>query len=883
MRLPSSSDSVLLSAVLVAATLPLGAQEPLRPAALFDLTAAELRAVDPATSLQARLVLADALQGEDGPEQAARLLDDSANAAQLALDQPWKHYLSGIRCAQRIREGSIDRAEPLCTSALEGVQTIDSAFVRARIHYFESFRQVRLGHLEAAYPQTQMSMEAARHSGSSMALAAALNANGLILMASGNHDRALQRFERVRQLTEASPDRAMADILNFNLGIAHLEAGDVERAREAFRAGTAWAEQTGQAHRVLIGRTQLARADLAAGDVEAARKGLAPLLADATIRHDPDSLAHALLIYARTHLETGEPEAAMTYLTRGLEAIGDSENLVRSVQLRLAQVEALDTLNRHRDAQTLAQSVVDSLEGRESEHLDDALRALARAAAARGDYELAFRSMTRAERAAADAAREKLGLQAAVVRDSHNVQRARHEADVARAEASRLRAVAQRNTLLLAGLVAVLGLLVVTLALNRARREQRVIAQQKTRLSEELEGLVQVRTEALEIEMTERMRGEQQRHELEKQLAEADKLRALGQLTGGIAHDFNNLLTVVTSASEMLALEPDMSEGERQELISAIQRSADSGRDVNKGLLAYARQQPLKPETIDLQEHVLSSRRIFERTLGEGMTLHIQCESSSIQVDRGQLTTALINLLINARDASERRGEVFIDVRQTRRAGEERVVVEVRDQGCGMSPDQLERAVEPFYSTKTSTLSTGLGLSMVYGFVHQSGGTLDLESNEGRGTTVRLEFPHARTGAVEAASGPAPTQLPRGLQVLLVDDNADVRNMMELMLRSLGQQVRVAGGGVEALEMIEAEPPDVLVSDVLMPGALNGLELAGAARERVPELPILMVSGFAQAIEIEYPLLSKPFSKEDLARELERVLSTDQSRGRATA
>ena len=238
--------------------------------------------------------------------------------------------------------------------------------------------------------------------------------------------------------------------------------------------------------------------------------------------------------------------------------------------------------------------------------------------------------------------------------------------------------------------------------------------------------------------------------------------------------------------------------------------------------------------------------------------------------DPGQLTTALINLLLNARDASDNRGRVELRVHVP---SEERVAIEVRDFGEGMTEDQVQRAIEPFYSTKISTLASGLGLSMVYGFVRQSGGDLDIESRVGVGTTVRLTLPAADPAQALVAQPAQIEQLPEGLSFLVVDDNADVREMMRMMLVSMNQRVRVAVSGQAGLDLLNHEAPDVLISDVLMPGTLNGLEFAEAAKAVVPQLPILMVSGYAEAVDLDFPLLPKPFTKRELEQRLLHILN----------
>ena len=218
--------------------------------------------------------------------------------------------------------------------------------------------------------------------------------------------------------------------------------------------------------------------------------------------------------------------------------------------------------------------------------------------------------------------------------------------------------------------------------------------------------------------------------------------RALRQLTGGIAHDYNNLLTVVTSAAEMLCDEPNMARPEREDLLSAILSAAATGRDINRGLLAYAQQLPLQPRFIDVSEHVLANRRLFEQCLGPEIELSLDVEHTPTRVDPNQLTSMLRHVLTNARDASASTGRVEISTHSV----EDKVVIEVVDHGTGMSREAIRRALEPFYSTRVTSAASGLGLSSAYGFIRQSGGDMEIESAPGVGTSVRLELPKATPG-----------------------------------------------------------------------------------------------------------------------------------------
>ena len=779
-------------------------------------------------------------------------------------------YARSLECSHRIRSGQIGEAPPLCRAATDALEAVENPLLRSRILMTESLLALRSGRLSDTVEPAQRALAAARESGSKFALAASLNAIAITQLFGGLHEDAIATYESMSRVTMGLESRSIAKIMQFNLGLAHMEAENFDQAVASFQSGLEWSQETGQSHRELIAKTQLARAHLGAGHADRAREILAEVIEGGGEGEDPDSYAHALLIWAEVQLAEGRTDAALRSVQEGLRLVEPAGNEMRRWQLQLAQAKVLRATGRAGEALAVAQEVADEQgAGEGTDELDDAHELVAEIAASLGLYEIAYR----AERAHSELERDNRGrryeLGLALLEKNYSLTNAQRDLDVLRGEQEREEALAQRNTSLLAGLAAVLGLLAVTGSLNRSRREQHRIAAQQKLLTEELEGLVTVRTEALELEMLERMRGEEERRDLEKQLAEADKLRALGQLTGGIAHDFNNLLTVVTSASEMLADEPDMPDADRAELIAAIRRAADSGRDVNRGLLAYARQQPLEPEPIDIAELFESSRRLFERTLGDEMQLETDCDHATVLADRGKFTTALINLLVNARDASDGRGNVVV---QARVLGSGLAEISVSDRGRGMSEDELDRAIEPFYSTKISTLASGLGLSMVYGFVRQSGGDLEIHSEPEEGTTVSLRLPLAESDTESGRTERNDARLPEQLRALLIDDNDDVREMVQRMLESLGISVEVAADGSSGLRAFERRMPDLLISDVLMPGELNGLELADKVRESAPSLPILLISGYANEVEINYPLLQKPFSLQDLERRLLELL-----------
>ncbi|GMO42547.1 ATP-binding protein [Bradyrhizobium sp. TM233] len=382
--------------------------------------------------------------------------------------------------------------------------------------------------------------------------------------------------------------------------------------------------------------------------------------------------------------------------------------------------------------------------------------------------------------------------------------------------------------------------------------------------------------------------------DLNQKLSQSQKMEAMGQLTGGVAHDFNNLLTVILGNSEHLA---DQLAGNKElhRIAGDIATAAERGSDLTRSLLAFARKQPLRPREIDIAEKVLGMEQLLRRTLGE----HIECRFAFEQdlwpasVDPGQLTTALLNLVLNARDAMPEGGKLTVEVHNSSLGesdldvnGEPRpgdyVMVAVTDTGSGMTSEVASRAFEPFFTTKEVGKGTGLGLSMVYGFARQSGGLVQMQSEPGRGSVIRLFFPRLATPPGEDLRPAEATVTQAGHEtILLVEDDDMVRAYVESELRTLGYRVVATSNGPAALEVLR-QPGDIqlLFTDVVMPGGMFGPELAKQATELRPDLKVLFTSGYSQT-PVKTPdgagearILTKPFRRKDLAAMLRSALAS---------
>ena len=381
---------------------------------------------------------------------------------------------------------------------------------------------------------------------------------------------------------------------------------------------------------------------------------------------------------------------------------------------------------------------------------------------------------------------------------------------------------------------------------------------------------------------------------LEDKLQQSQRLEAIGQLTGGVAHDFNNLLTVILGSAELLT-EKLAADPRLLTLAEMIGKAAQKGADLTHRLLAVARRQALDPRAVDVNELVLSMTPLLQRTLPEDVELCVKTVPglSAALVDPSELEGALLNLSLNARDAMPgggklmiETGEVVLDDDFARRnvdvAPGRYLMIAVSDTGCGIPQENIGRVFDPFFSTKEFGKGTGLGLSMVYGFIQQSRGHVRIYSEVGQGTSVRMYLPHAPAGSADQPEVPEDEVEPRGSEhILMVEDDALVRRHVEHQLRELGYRVTAVSSGPAALECLDRMADiDLLFTDVIMPGGLNGPQLAAAARSARPGLPVLYTSGYTENAIVHHGrldpgvhLLNKPYRRNELACKIRQVLA----------
>jgi signal transduction histidine kinase len=390
-------------------------------------------------------------------------------------------------------------------------------------------------------------------------------------------------------------------------------------------------------------------------------------------------------------------------------------------------------------------------------------------------------------------------------------------------------------------------------------------------------------------DITEHKHAIEERHLVEEQLHQSQKMEAVGQLTGGVAHDFNNLLMVISGNLELIESRA-ANKDSVQELAFAARKAADRGASLIAQLLAFSRRQKLNPKPVQADALIRDFQKLIHRAVGEGCEVKLVADKQlwRCHVDPAQLQTAILNLTLNARDAMPNGGTLTIKVRNFTLhedaivgvASGSYIQLSVRDTGCGMTREALDRAFEPFFTTKEVGRGTGLGLSMVYGFVRQSGGHVTIESTIGVGTTVKLYLPSV-TNALDLETDAVQIQdVPAGSgRVLVVEDDEDVLSVTSAMLTQLGYQVVSARNAKDAIVLLKGgDRFDLLFSDVVMPQGITGVELAREARRLSNGIKILLTSGYAEdvlrqhgAME-KFAIIGKPFSRVELAQHVQLAM-----------
>ena len=425
----------------------------------------------------------------------------------------------------------------------------------------------------------------------------------------------------------------------------------------------------------------------------------------------------------------------------------------------------------------------------------------------------------------------------------------------------------------------------------RARRRQyeiRALLAAREQTAQELEQLVIERTRALE-EANKQLRLEmEERARVEETLRQAQKIEAIGQLTGGVAHDFNNLLMVISGGLDMLDRQTDPAR--RRRLMDGMIQAAQRGASLTKQLLAFSRRQTLRPEPVNVAAQIGGMRELLDRSLRGDVHVKFNFPEQlwPVEVDPGELELVILNLAVNSRDAMPNggtitvRGENLPDLRDNDIAGDY-VRLSVMDTGVGMSPEILSRVFEPFFTTKDVGKGSGLGLAQVHGFATQSRGTVRIQSEIGQGTNIQLYLPRSfdvpsNERHLIDLSRVRPKKSNQG-EILLVEDDDEVAALVGEMLGQLGYNVTRASSAVAALgALADGRAVDLVFSDIMMPGGMNGVELAREIRKRRSDIPILLTSGYAEASVHDaetagIAILAKPYYIDELAAALSMAKS----------
>jgi len=399
-------------------------------------------------------------------------------------------------------------------------------------------------------------------------------------------------------------------------------------------------------------------------------------------------------------------------------------------------------------------------------------------------------------------------------------------------------------------------------------------------------------------DLTERREAQLELEHSQQALFQAQKMEAVGQLTGGLAHDFNNLLTGITGSLDVMRAR--LAQGRINELeryITAAQGAASRAASLTHRLLAFSRRQTLEPKVVDANRLIAGMEDLIGRTVGPAISLEVVAAVSlwPCHCDPNQLESAILNLCINARDAMRDGGRITIETANTwiDQAGAierdmpcgQYVAVSVTDNGCGMAPDVLSRALDPFYTTKPIGQGTGLGLSMVYGFAKQSGGQLRLYSEVGLGTTVKIYLPRHHGKPDQPEEEQARRQLPRAEgseTVLVVDDEPTIRMLIGDTLSDLGYQAIEVGDAASGLKVLDSDAEiDLVITDVGLPGGMNGKQMADIARTKRPGLKVLFITGYAENaavsnghLEPGMQVMSKPFAMDQLAARIRSIITS---------
>ncbi|XOV85563.1 MAG: ATP-binding protein [bacterium] len=845
------------------------ADGPLSYATLHRLNAADLQQLAETTTdidqIRARLVLARAKSRRDfaSGRQALQLVNDS----QLQTNE--RVYRDALACGIDVRRGDIPSAEQACAAARQSLTATLDASVQAQTYDALGSLATRQGRVAEALTYYEQGLAAAVAADDQEMLYVLHHNRATPLINMGITDLAIRSLETSRRYLDVLPDDSqLPGILLYNLGYMQAQRGAHQAALEEYTRAIEWLEKLGHESRMYIAKTQLAKSHTALGEPQKALDILLPWLQRTDLTLSPDSVADAYFALANAYTALYKFSSAQAMVSEGLAIAQAQANPLRLQQLTLGQVDLAIKQEDFEQAEELLTNLINTYT------LDTNFRVtildrMAQTQAALGSFEAAWEYSAAHKQLDAKVRSQDFDLRLSALRVAGELDQANYELALSRERerTAALQSLSARSTRNAAIAVALLIIAFGFLLFRRIIERREAAAQHHHTL--QLEQLVSERTTDMQNEMQRRIDAEQANTDLQKRIAEDERLRTIGQLTGGVAHDFNNLLTVILLSADMLKENP---EKQHDALIHDIIHAGESGKAITQSLLAYARQQELQPEPMRLDEYLQRRLSLFKRTLGDGIELTLNVEPATIIADKGQLTTCLINLLFNAREAMSASGTLVIEVKPTACDGVQLVIT---DNGSGMSSETQSRATEPFYTTKADGKGSGLGLSMAFGFMKQSGGDLKISSQLNVGTTVTLTFPvSAAREQAESAIKSSGSFNDKLRKVLLIDDQASVREACRAALESMNFTVLEANTGVSGMEQILAgDTFDLVVSDAVMPGGISGLEVANTLADVHPSLPVILMSGGPVDTPQNCLFLAKPFSLDQLKQTIRQAIS----------
>ncbi|MEN7343615.1 MAG: ATP-binding protein [Pseudomonadota bacterium] len=826
---------------------------------------------DEETVIRARLTLADRAMNQSIDDVALHL------GAAEALIKPGSDaslFALAVRCQLEHRQG-LSAADASCDAVQAADDAVESALVKAYLHWTLSYFNYREGDHEQSLAEAERVLDLVAPLGDHDLLAAANNMVGLHFSTQFRPRMSVTHFETALEHAREMTTPEFRRLIQMNLASSYTYLGFGKKSINLLREVESTSLVELYPTRQLVMASMIAQASVAEGDLDGTEEALMAVIADVQDRVLPDGMTFGYTGLAIVQLADGRPEDALFNFDRVLEITGhDFSNGLTHPRIQLIAVPyavALREVGRLDESRSLLETVVATVpESEPDQLLLSALTELATTLQLAGDRRAARTAAERAARIQSVLWDENFRYRIARLNVSLELDQQKVALALAQAREATLQAVADQEAALKRQSWLLAALVIVALMFLFSRLMQSRIASTERAANERLEGLVDERTQALSDEMAQRLEIEVEQRRLSEQLAEGEKMRLVGQLTAGVAHDFNNLMSIVGLAAENLKFSiAKGDDNETEKAVNEILCAAGNGAKITAGLLAYVRKQPLRPEVVALDDMLRDALPIFRNTLTERVNFITALDACHVRVDTGQLTTAILNLVLNARDAMPDGGSLTLALVVDDNTAE----IRVTDTGRGMTEETRKRSFEPFFSTKDAGGGTGLGLSMVYGFARQSGGDLKIESALDQGTCVSLSLPLVAPEQLTQEATPRRFASDGSIRVLAIEDREFLLAILERTLKHMGLKVDTAPNADAALQVIESQGlPDLLISDVMMPGSMDGPDFAAMLRERKPELPVLLISGYTESVDPAFAFLRKPFSMTQLEDAISEVL-----------